>query len=367
MDTITLSYVMAASNIIVAIVMYYTWYSNKNIEGVFYWFIAWVFTVIAFSSALFKPWIGNYSVPINNTLAYVGVLCILEGVIRYKKISVSKDRKQVFIGVILYFLVVSFINKDNPSNRYIFNDLIAASLFIAITITLLVNNNKKSMKLYIVPACASLGYVIAFVFRFISSINGTILGSSGTHASIILIYFIGIIWSFSWGLSILMILQNTYSEKMMKMAHYDNMTDLLNRRSFDKHLEEKINTFNPQRDVYYLTLIDLDQFKKINDDFGHAVGDEVIVETANRLKNHVGEDIVYRIGGDEFAVFSKKNHEKQIRKIFSAPYYLDKMKLDVKGSIGTSQLKRTRIEPKDLYKLADENMYNDKTNNRLWV
>jgi diguanylate cyclase (GGDEF)-like protein len=87
-------------------------------------------------------------------------------------------------------------------------------------------------------------------------------------------------------------------------SHHDELTNLPNRLSFEKELNHSILT----REKFALFFIDLDGFKRINDTFGHQVGDQVLVETAKRLMSL--NNFAARLGGDEFVVlvdFQDKN------------------------------------------------------------
>jgi len=91
-------------------------------------------------------------------------------------------------------------------------------------------------------------------------------------------------------------------EKLTYQANHDSLTGLINRRSFEEHINKVINSaeFNDQRCLLYL---DLDQFKVINDSKGHIAGDELLRQLGQLLSQHVRtNDILSRLGGDEFAI-----------------------------------------------------------------
>ena len=88
------------------------------------------------------------------------------------------------------------------------------------------------------------------------------------------------------------------------IAFHDPLTKLPNRRLLTEHIDKCLSVSSRNDYVSALIFIDLDDFKPINDIYGHATGDEVLIEVANRLNNSVrAEDIVSRHGGDEFIIF----------------------------------------------------------------
>jgi len=97
--------------------------------------------------------------------------------------------------------------------------------------------------------------------------------------------------------------RKTYEDRLRTMATRDALTDLANRNLLDERLGEAIRKVDAEGGNLGLIYIDLDQFKNINDAFGHEVGDEVITLAAMRIMTCVGEnDLVARVGGDEFHI-----------------------------------------------------------------
>lgn len=98
-------------------------------------------------------------------------------------------------------------------------------------------------------------------------------------------------------------------EQLVRMAHYDQLTELPNRTLLIDRLEQVMLHAQRNNSRFALLYIDLDNFKVVNDDAGHAVGDLVLKETAKRLKQAVrASDTVARIGGDEFVVLLEELH-----------------------------------------------------------
>jgi diguanylate cyclase (GGDEF)-like protein/PAS domain S-box-containing protein len=105
-------------------------------------------------------------------------------------------------------------------------------------------------------------------------------------------------------------LEKAVSSRLQHMATHDDVTGLLNRRGFAERIDARADTTRAGA----LILIDLDRFKIVNDLHGHAVGDQLLVEVANRLTTLVrGDDIVARFGGDEFVVYIDDAREHRVR------------------------------------------------------
>ncbi len=92
--------------------------------------------------------------------------------------------------------------------------------------------------------------------------------------------------------------QKSNEAQILKMAYFDQITELANRRNFERELDKYFNQHQWGRIIY----IDIDAFKNINEDNGYMVGDQVLKDLANRLKQTFKDAFIARVAGDEFAV-----------------------------------------------------------------
>ncbi|HEX5330957.1 putative bifunctional diguanylate cyclase/phosphodiesterase [Sulfuricurvum sp.] len=166
--------------------------------------------------------------------------------------------------------------------------------------------------------------------------------------------------------------------EIIKLAHYDILTELPNRLLLKEYIYQMIkqNTKNAQYGA--LLLIDLDQFKTINDTKGHDVGDMVLVESANRIRNVIQHhDTLSRTGGDEFFVLintCETDKEKALTYIstiaktildeLQKPYFVSESDFCLSASIGITLFADEEDSIDDLMKYADSAMYNAKANGR---
>ena len=124
------------------------------------------------------------------------------------------------------------------------------------------------------------------------------------------------------------------------MAFHDALTGLPNRRSFADHLSKE----STQNEPYTLLLLDLDHFKRVNDTFGHAVGDQLLVEVAQRLRETCRPtDLLFRLGGDELAMVTRLELDNaqvlagRIVAAISRPFALGPNGVSVGMSIGIAR------------------------------
>lgn len=158
-------------------------------------------------------------------------------------------------------------------------------------------------------------------------------------------------------------------ELIWKHANFDTLTQLPNRRLFSDRLEQGVKQTFRSAGSMALLLLDLDGFKEVNDTFGHLVGDELLVEAAQRIKTCVREtDTVARLGGDEFTVIlvdvTDLSHidrvAQALTEVLSQPYQLGKERVIISASIGISLCPADASDAITLLKNADQAMYKSK-------
>ncbi|HEX8593432.1 MAG TPA: diguanylate cyclase [Pseudomonas sp.] len=160
-------------------------------------------------------------------------------------------------------------------------------------------------------------------------------------------------------------------ERLQHMAQFDALTHLPNRMLLHERLLGSLEFARLSEGRLAVLYLDLDKFKVVNDTFGHAVGDQLLQEVARRLTQCVREsDTVARIGGDEFIVLLdriNKNDDAHIvaSKILATlnePISLGGIHWTIMPSIGVAHFPEDGADPAQLFKYADEAMYQAKKN-----
>ncbi|MEA3521449.1 MAG: GGDEF domain-containing protein, partial [Campylobacterota bacterium] len=148
---------------------------------------------------------------------------------------------------------------------------------------------------------------------------------------------------------------------------------LANRALFMDRLKELMKKRFLKERYHSILFIDLDHFKEINDSFGHAYGDKVLIETAQRIKKSVRKgDTVARLGGDEFTVLLENIHSpfeaqriaQKILDTLREPFDIDNHKVNVTTSIGISIAPDDTKTYDELLNCADKAMYKAKAKSK---
>ena len=157
-------------------------------------------------------------------------------------------------------------------------------------------------------------------------------------------------------------------DAMHSLAHTDPLTGLPNRRGLYAELANSLQRCDPHH-LVAVYLLDLDGFKPVNDQYGHDVGDELLVAVAQRLRGHLREsDVVARLGGDEFVVMTpllkqpEQAHDLGMKLLdaFRSPFALGNRQVWVGLTIGYALAPHDGSDAMGLLRLADAAMYSGK-------
>lgn len=166
-------------------------------------------------------------------------------------------------------------------------------------------------------------------------------------------------------------------QELQYKAEYDSLSGLLNKGGFERKVQEYIAAKNGN--ICALFVIDLDNFKTTNDTLGHAMGDAAIRDTAKKISLIFSiKDYIGRIGGDEFCVFTifdklfteeecitlLTEKAKSLCEIINEMYFNEEKYVEISSSIGIALFPSQGKTYKDLFRLADNALYNVKNNGK---
>jgi diguanylate cyclase (GGDEF)-like protein/PAS domain S-box-containing protein len=166
--------------------------------------------------------------------------------------------------------------------------------------------------------------------------------------------------------------QKTLEDQLRHQAFHDQLTGLANRALFAEHLDQALRRQSRMGGELAVLFIDLDEFKTVNDLHGHALGDELLKQAAERLRTTLRTaDAIARIGGDEFAVLFEgvgpglnASAAERVIESFAQPFYIESSKVFVTASVGMALNDSGTESAEDLFRNADLAMYAAKTANK---
>ncbi|WP_428911654.1 EAL domain-containing protein [Niallia sp. Krafla_26] len=158
--------------------------------------------------------------------------------------------------------------------------------------------------------------------------------------------------------------QKEIGEQILFNAYHDELTGLRNRRCFREEIIQWIAQ-SRKNDQLALIFIDLNRFKYINDTLSHMAGDQLLIDVANRLQEHLTHQAdLYRFGGDEFIIVLKNQTKHEVEEfvqhiltLFLQPFYLQQRRLYITASLGVSLYPEDALDASTLLKKADSAMY----------
>ena len=154
--------------------------------------------------------------------------------------------------------------------------------------------------------------------------------------------------------------------ELAKQATHDNLTGLMNRHYLTRYMNELQKSGSLEN--YWLAILDIDDFKEVNDTYGHLCGDYVLKSVADMIQKRSGDRIVCRWGGEEFMIVGVSTNSNEIdlledirRNIADEPFVYEGTKLNLTVTIGAARYQSGQPQPLDTWvQLADSRLYEGK-------
>lgn len=315
--------------------------------------------------------------PLNYYLIYVllpaGIdACIITVtllLIRVKKIPAVFKNYIIITSLVLIALVLSTVHSTYPvvlalfvipvlvtsvflEYRFLLYSLITSTIGLTISAVINIYTEWADKKLHLV-ANASISFMIMMLFSFISWL--IILVHKNRERTLSQV--------------------QTENAKLSKETRFDGLTGLQNHTSFYTVLENKLVKARHNKTGFALAMLDIDDFKDVNDTYGHAAGDEILKFVSETLVNVIGKSgAVFRYGGDEFAIiFHNPDPDANVQSLEHIRMVVesnDTMLMNGSGitlSIGYYNVKEAIMSSEEIFYRTDQALYQAKYNGKNQV
>jgi diguanylate cyclase (GGDEF)-like protein len=167
--------------------------------------------------------------------------------------------------------------------------------------------------------------------------------------------------------------ESAYHLAIYELVAKDGLTEIFNKRKFEEELQRELARAARHQRPLSLIIFDLDEFKTINDTYGHLCGDFILKQIASLARELVRpEQVLARVGGDEFVILAPETGSEgaeslasKLRdKIAGYEHRYGDIRINVGCSVGVAELTREMATPQDLYQAADEALLLSKRNGR---
>ena len=265
----------------------------------------------------------------------------------------------------MFFLFIFITRKISAANKLL-------SIFLALAVLVTIFIKGESQILWLAPTVIAINYLMPLKLASITSASLALAILIIIYPRVDLTYLFTFIATTGLTVTLSYVIFRSYTDKQNELsllALIDSLTSSGNRRALDLKLAEVIASQRREKYTMCLVLIDLDNFKEVNDDHGHAVGDQILVSICELITQHTRVlDTLYRYGGDEFIIMplnmnikTTKRLAEKIRCIIEQHEFTYNIKLTL--SIGVAEYKM-HDTPESWISRADTALYKAKESGR---
>lgn len=354
------------------IVMFLIWRINRDMPGVLCWMVGTLLNTISAVTSLLNAqygWADGWGPFWGASISLLANMLVLEGALRFRRYH-SRRRWQFFLALIPFFIIASWTFRLDPVALDIFHDFFAMAFqILAGTVLLWRTADRGELQANLLAASASILIGLTISWRLTLLLNGSDAGRGTGSPATQWYLFAGANLHVAWifGLSVACYFRSRQQE--MLLAREDSLTGLPNRRWIDERFSQTLAETQRSGENFALIMLDINEFKQVNDKYGHSAGDSVLSELANRLRTAVREsDFAGRLGGDEFIILARQIETNElltqtverIRRQLNGKMALAGSQVDIRVSIGAAVFPEDGDSMDTLLGAADSGMYEDK-------
>ena len=309
----TLSLIVAIVNGVAILVMLALWHINRDVPGPGVWTVAAICSGLGFVAVVMRPALGDFTSPINNTLLVGAALLHIEGLLRFKRLPGANGRWMWWAPVMLLVVIISSVYAADARTRYALLDPVVVLVLLATAVVLIKRTEGRWRVLYGVCAAfvglAGLGLAVRATLSWWAPADAMMQD----HPVMGLVFILLLTHNLAWICGMSLAVNLSVQERLQQLALNDPLTGLANRRQLDSIAAQALRRAQRRGEHVAVVVLDLDGFKGLNDRHGHAAGDSVLREVAQRARQATRDtDLVARLGGDEFVVLLEASSEDAV-------------------------------------------------------
>ncbi|MBS3742791.1 MAG: GGDEF domain-containing protein [Wenzhouxiangellaceae bacterium] len=379
LDMRTMAFASSVSGFLMAATMLGIYHAGMRARAMLDWLVAGLafgFGYLLGNLALVTslPVSDEIAISLANALISAGHAFVLVGVQRYLG---QRTWTAPLLGVVglLFVLGIAVEGLREALSLRILMFNMLHFLLAAWTGLLLWRSRRRGMRsFHRMAAAVLLGFAVVLAFRFASELVEPLAGRVITHETSQGLGFLGaMIFGFLLTMAFAVMMFREKQVELMDLAERDPLTGMNNRLSLDEIAEKYMQRADCHGLDLSVLLFDLDHFKRVNDEFGHQVGDRVLGEVARRINQVMrGNDVAFRFGGEEFlallpgaALDQAEQVAERLRQVISArPIAVGEHRLGLTASFGVAQYMPGRETWDDCVRRVDEALYRSKRGGR---
>lgn len=351
-DIYTLSIVVSGLSILGAITMYSQQHILFDHPALDRWVLGGITGSLAFGALLFYAQWGEWSVFLHTVGFLLSFFYLYRGVQLIVEQSAARHTFTSDGVFITFFIILSWLVRDDTSMRYLFHDLTVTFLGLLTLRELWHLSHGGRLSEFSIALSAYAVVSLAFLGRVFITVSGS-FETNVNHPYNYALFLVVVFWVCGWVFGFSLILhkqrQRSDEEKLMR----DELTGLLNRSGIMKVAGDWIVDGTP----FYLYVLDLNGFKKVNDTFGHLQGDEALRAYTKLARSHLPSEARFaRIGGDEFVIISSHPLDMGKTKL-KYQLSIDDVHITLDASVGLAMFPKDGDSLETLFLVADEAMY----------
>jgi diguanylate cyclase (GGDEF)-like protein len=318
LDMKTIFVILVTGHVFTVFLISAYWRDHRTDKTITTFFFAKCVQALAWTILTLRGGISDvFTISISNTLLFLGTSFEMIALLKLMNVF-SKKLKTVYSimtisNLVAFHLAILFFNTE--SNRIVIASFGTAMLMLLPVYHLVYRRETSRLRrimglFYLFLALALFGRGIVTLF---SSYSWSFFNPGYFQTlSFIGLYLVMLIGNTGF----ILILKEQADEELIRLASYDDLTGALNRRVFFSEAEKCISACLKDEKPVSLLLFDIDHFKKINDKYGHDVGDHVLRELSSKIHEYLGKGNYFsRFGGDEFAILLPETDEQQSMKV----------------------------------------------------